>query len=106
MSLPGGSNGKDSTCNVGDLGSIPGLVRSAGEGTGYPLQYYWASTVAQLVKNPPAMQETWVQSLGWEDPLEEGRATHSSILAWRIPWTEEPSGLYSLWGHKQTRLSN
>ena len=46
-----------------------------------------ASLVAQLVKNPPAMQETWVRSLGWEDPLEKGEATHSSILAWRIPWT-------------------
>ena len=47
----------------------------------------WASLVAQLAKNLPAMQETWVQSLGWEDPLEKGKATHSSILAWRIPWT-------------------
>ena len=62
-------------------------IRSAGEGIGYPLQYSWASLVAQLVKNPPAMQETWVRSLGWEDPLEKGKATHSSILAWRIPWT-------------------
>ena len=53
----------------------------------YPLQYSWASLVAQLVKNPPAMRETWVRSLGWEDPLEKGKATHSSILAWRIPWT-------------------
>ena len=53
----------------------------------------WASLVAQLVKNLPAMQETWVQSLGWEDPLEKGMAIHSSILAWRIPWTEEPGGL-------------
>ena len=53
----------------------------------YPLQYSWASLVAQLVKNPPAMQETWVQSLGWEDPLEKKKATHFSILAWRIPWT-------------------
>ena len=51
------------------------------------------STSAQLVKNPPAMHETWVQSLDWEDPLEEGMATHSSILAWGIPWTEEPDGL-------------
>ena len=51
---------------------------------------YWASLMDQTVKNPPAMQETWVQSLGQEDPLEEGMATHSSILAWRIPWTEEP----------------
>ena len=55
-----------------------------------------ASLVAQLVKNPPAMQETWVQSLGWEDPLEKEMATHSSILAWRIPWTEEPGGLQSM----------
>ena len=52
--------------------------------------------VAQLVKNPPAMRETWVQSLGWEDPLEKGKATHSSILAWRIPWTEDPGGLQSM----------
>ena len=66
---------------------IPGLERSAGEGIGYPLQYSWASLVAQLVKNLPAMQETWVQSLGWEDPLEKGKASHSSTLAWRIPWT-------------------
>ena len=51
------------------------------------------SLVAQSVKNLPAMQETWVQSLGQEDPLEEGMATHSSILAWRIPWREEPGGL-------------
>ena len=54
---------------------------------GYPLQYFGASLVAQLVKNPPAMWETWVLSLGWEDPLEKEKATHSSILAWRIPWT-------------------
>ena len=70
-----------------DPGLIPGLGRSPGEGIDYPLQFSWASLVAQLVKNPPAVQETWVQSLGWEDPLEEGKATHSSILAWRIPWT-------------------
>ena len=62
-------------------------------GWGYPLQYSWASLVAQMVKNPPAMQETWVQSMGWEDPLEEDMATHSSILAWKIPWTEEPDRL-------------
>ena len=66
---------------------MPGLGRSAGEGMGYPLQYSWASLVAQLVKNSLAMQETWVQSLGWEEPLEKGKATLSSILAWRIPWT-------------------
>ena len=62
------------------------LQGSVGEGIGYPLQYSWASLVAQLVTNPPAMQETWVPSLGWEDPLQKGKAAHSSILAWRIPW--------------------
>ena len=66
---------------------IPGLGRSPGEGVGYPLQYSWASLVAQLGKNLPAMRETWIQSLGWEDPLENGKATHTSLLAWRIPWT-------------------
>ena len=64
---------------------IPDLGRSAGEGIGYPLQYSWASLGAQLVKNLPTMQETWVRYLGWEDPLEKEMATHSSILAWRIP---------------------
>ena len=68
-----------------DASSIPGLGRSPGEGIGYPFQYPWASLVAQMVKNLPTMWETWVQSLGWEDPLEEGMATHSTILAWRIP---------------------
>ena len=64
---------------------IPGLGSSPGEGIGYPLQHSWASWVAQMVKNLPAVWETWVQSLGWEDPLEEGMATYSSMLAWRIP---------------------
>ena len=79
--------GKESTCNAGDPGLIPRSGRSVAEGIGYPLQYSWASLVAQLVKNLPAMWETWVRSLGWEDPLEKGKATHSSILAWRILWT-------------------
>ena len=79
--FPGGSAGKESTCNAGDLGSIPRLGIFPGKGIGYPLQYPWASLVAQLVENPPAMQETWVQSLGWEDRLEKGKASHSSILA-------------------------
>ena len=87
MGSPGSSVGKESACNAGDPSSIPGSERSSGEGIGYPLQYSWASLVAQLVKNLPAMRETWVRSLGWEDPLEEGQATHSSILAWRISWT-------------------
>ena len=64
-----------------------GWEDSPGEGKGYPLQYSWAPLVAQLVKNLLTMWETWVWSLGWEDPLEKGKATHSSILAWRIPWT-------------------
>ena len=64
-----------------------GSGRSPGEGIGYPLQYSWTSLVVQLGKDLPAMQETWVWSLSWEDPLEMGKATHASILAWRIPWT-------------------
>ena len=75
------SVGKESTCNAGDPGSISGSGRSAGEGKDHLFQYSWASLVAQLVKNLPAMWETWVQSLGWGDPLEKGKATHSSILA-------------------------
>ena len=81
------SVGKESACNGGNLSSVPGLGRSAGERIDYPLPYSQASLVAQLVNNQPTMWETWVQSLGWEDPLEKGKATHSSILAWRIPWT-------------------
>ena len=87
LGSPGSSAGKESACNAGDPGLIPGLGRSSGGGIGYPLQYSWASLVAQLVKNPPAMLETWVRSLGWKDPLEKGKATHFSILALRIPWT-------------------
>ena len=82
--MPDSSDDKESACNSGDPGSIPGLGRSPGDRIGYPLQYSWASLVAQMVKNPHAMQETWIQSLGWEDPLEKGMAIHSSILAWRI----------------------
>ena len=85
MGFPGGSENKEFACNAGDLGSVPGLRRSPGGGHGNPFQYSWVSLVAQMVKNLLAMQETQVQSLGWEDPLEEEMATHSSILAWRIP---------------------
>ena len=85
--FPDSSVGKESACNAGDPGLILEWGRSTGEGIDYPLQYYWASTVAQLVKNLPEMQETWIQYLGWEAPLEKGKATYSSILAWRIPWT-------------------
>ena len=85
---------KESICNAGDPSLIPGSGRAAGEGIDYLLQYSWASLVAQLVKNPPVMQETWVQSLGWEDPLEKGRTTRSSVLVWWIP-------LCSAWGHRE-----
>ena len=95
MGFPDSSAGKESACNAGDPGLIPGSGISPGEGMGYLLQYSWAFLVAQLVKNLPAMWETWVQSVGWEDPLEKGKVTHSSILAWRIPWT-----VLSL-GHKE-----
>ena len=79
MGFPGSSAGKKFACNSGDSGSIPGSGRSPGEGIGYPSQYSWASLVAQMVKNLPAMQETLVRFLGQEDPLEKGKATHSSI---------------------------
>ena len=85
--FPDSSVGKVSSCNAGDPSLIPGSGKSAGEGRGYQLRYSWTSPVAQLVKNPPAIRETWAGSLGWEDPLEKGTVTHSNILAWRIPWT-------------------
>ena len=100
------STGKESTCNVGDPSLIPGSGRSPGEGIGYPLQYSWASLLAQMVENPRAMQETSIWSLGLEDPLEEGMTTHSSIFAWRIPMDRG-----ALWtavhgvAKSQTRLS-
>ena len=80
----GSSVGKESACNAGDPSTIPGSGRSTGEGIGYLLHYSGASLVTQLVKRPHEMWETWVQSLGWEDLLEKGKAAHSSILAWRI----------------------
>ena len=113
LGFPGSLAGKESASNAGDPGSIPGSESSPEEGIDYPLQYSWASLVAQMVKNLPAMRETWVWSLGWEDPLQEGMATHSSTLAWRIPWTEEPGRLQSMklqrvrhnWVTKQTELT-
>ena len=89
--FPDSSVGKESTCNAGDPGSIPGSGRSAGEGIGYPLQYSWASLVAQLVKNPPAMQETWVEKIPWR----------RERLSTPIFWPGEFPGLYSPWGHKE-----
>ena len=75
-----------SICDKGRVNSLKSIKKSV----------LLISLVAQLVKNLPAVQETWVRSLDWEDPLEEDVATHSSILAWRIPWTEEPGGLQSM----------
>ena len=100
MGFPDSSVGKEPACNAGDPGSISESGRSAGEGIGYPLQYSWASLVAQLVKNPPAMREIWVQPLVWEDPLEKGSATHSSILTWRILWS-----VWSMGSHEQLFIS-
>ena len=115
--FPDSSIGKESARNTGDLGSIPGLGRSPGEGNSYPLQYSgldnsmdcigrgvaksrtWLSNfhfhfhVGQTVKNLPVIQETPLRSLGWDSPLENGMGIHSSIFAWKIPWTEEPVGL-------------
>ena len=73
LGFPDSSVGKESTCNGGDTGSIPGVGRFPAEELGYSLQYSWASLMAQLVKNPSAMQKTWVQSLGWEDPMDKER---------------------------------
>ena len=82
VGFPGSSLYKEFVCNAGDLGLIPGSGR---EGIGYPSQYSWVSLVAQMVKNLPTLWETWVRSLVWENHLEEGMATHTHILAWRIP---------------------
>ena len=100
--FPVSSVGKESACNAGNPGLIPGSGRSTGEGIGYPLQYSWASPVAQLVKNPPAVWETWVQSLDWEDfPGKKER------LPTPVFWPGEFHGLYGLHGvaKSQTRLS-
>ena len=96
LGFPDGSAGKELACQAEDPNSIPGLGRSTGEGIGYPLQHTQASLAAQTVKNLPAVKETWIQSLDWEDPLEKETAIRSNILAWRIPWTEEPGGLQSM----------
>ena len=98
MSFRDSSAGKESACSAEDPGSIPGSGRSPGEGIGYPLQYSWASLMAQLVRNLPAVQETWVLSLGWEDPLKEGMATHSSIL-WNSMDCNSP------WGGKELNMT-
>ena len=102
--FPDSSVGKESTCNTGDPGSIPESERSPGEGLGYPFPYSWALLVAQMVKNLPAMWETWVRSLDWEDPLEEDMQPTVVFLPGESPWTEEPGGLHSLWGHQESDM--
>ena len=97
--FPNNSVGKESACNAGDPNSIPGSGRSAGEGIDYPLQYSWASLVAQIVKNLPAMWETWVRSLGWEDPWRRER------LSTPVCWPGKFHGLYSPWGHKELDMT-
>ena len=95
-SPPDSSVGRESACSAGDPGLIPGSGSSPGEGIGYSDHYSWASLVSQTVKNLPAMWETRVWVLDWEDPLEEGMGKHSSILALELPWTEEPGRLQSM----------
>ena len=92
---------KNSPANVSDMGSVPGSGRSTGGEIGYPLQYSWASLVAQSVKNLSSVQETWVQSLGWEGSLKKRMATHSSAVAWRIPHGQRSLAGYSPWGCKE-----
>ena len=87
MGFPDSSVGNESACNSGDPGSIPGSGRFTWRRDRLPTPVFLGFLVAQLLKNLPAMWETWVWSLGWEDPLEKGKATHSSILVWRILWT-------------------
>ena len=99
VGFPDSSVGKESACNAGDPSLVPGSGTSTAEGIGYALQYSWASVVAQLVKNPPAMRTTWVQSLGWEDPLEKER------LPTPVFWPGEFHGLYSPWGHKESDMT-
>ena len=103
LSLLYGPSFTESVCNAGDPSSIPGSERSPGEWIGYPLQYSWASLLIQTLKNLPAVRKIWVQFLGWEDALEEGMATHSSILTWRIPLRILAG--YSPWGHKKSDMT-
>ena len=83
LGFPDSSAGKESACNAGDPSSIPGSISWRRNRLSF--KYSWVSLVAQMVKNLSEMQETWVKFLGWDNPLEEGMATHSRILAWRIP---------------------
>ena len=100
--FPGSSAGKESSCSAVDPGSIPGSGRSPGEGIGYLLQYSWVSLMAQLVKNPPAVWETWVQSLGWEDSPGEGKGYPLQYFCLENPHGQRSLAGYSPWGQKES----
>ena len=100
LGFPGSSAGKEFTCNAGDPGLIPGLGRPPGRRIDYPFQYCWASLVAQVVKNLPAVWETWVQSLGWEDPVEKCMQPTPVFLPGESPYAEESGRLKSMGSQK------
>ena len=101
LGFPGSSAGKEFTCNAGDPGLIPGLGRPPGRRIDYPFQYCWASLVAQVVKNLPAVWETWVQSLGWEDPVEKCMQPPPVFLPGESHGQKRLAG-YSPWGRKES----
>ena len=103
--FPGSSGGKVSACNAGDPRLIPGLRRSPGEGIGCPLQYSWACLVAQMVKNPPAMRETWVQSLGWEDSPGGGHGNPFQYSFLENPHGQRSLASYRPWGYKESDMT-
>ena len=105
LGFPGSSAGKESACNAGDPGSIPETGRSPGEGIGYLLQYPWASLVAQMVKNLPAMQETWVQSLGWEASPGGGHSDPLHYSCLENPHEQRSLVDYSPWGCKESDMT-
>ena len=107
MGFAGSSGGKESACNAGDSGLIPGLGRSPREGIGYPIQYFGASLGSQMVKNPPAMRETWVWSLGWEDSPGGGHGNPLQYSCLENPHGQGRLAYCSPWGHKESdTLSN
>ena len=105
MGFPGGSDGKESTCSVGDPGSIPGLGTYPGEAIGYPVQYSWASLVAQMVNNLPAVWETLVRFPSEEDSPGEAWQPTPVFFPGESPWTEEPGRLYSPWDCKESNMT-
>ena len=105
MGFSDSSPGKESACNAGDPSSISRSGKSPGEGIGYLFQYSWASLVAQMVKNETTMWETWVQSLGWEDPLEEGIWQPTPVFLLENPHGQRSLAVYSPQGHKESDMT-